>query len=179
MPFDLHPTLIQLFFIFFGIAFLRNTIIYWVARAIAKQATKKITPKSKFMQRMQVFMSGDNANKGVAMIHRWGPLAVVFSFFAPGTKTIVNTGAGLTQMRYAFYLPALIVGCSIHGIIYATIGWAAWVGMLKVAAGSPWGITALIVIIMGLGTAVIMHARKERLAGHKAALEQDPNEFDI
>lgn len=162
MPFNLDPTLVRLFFIFFGIAFLRNTIIYWVARTIAKQASKKIQPSSKFMQRMQVFMSGDNANKGVALIHRWGPLAVVFSFFAPGTKTICNTGAGLTQMRYPIYLPALIIGCSIHGVIYATIGWAAWVGMLKVAAGSPWGISAFIVIIMGLASATIWHARKAR-----------------
>lgn len=162
MPFDLDPTLIRLFVIFFGIAFIRNTVIYWVARAIAKQATKKIKPTGKFMARMQIFMSGDNANKGVALIHRWGPLAVIFSFFAPGTKTVVNTGAGLTQMKYPIYLPALIIGCSIHGIIYATIGWAAWVGMLKVAAGSPWGISMLIVLGMGLATAVIMLVRKQR-----------------
>lgn len=179
MTFD--PAFIRLFFVFFGIAFLRNTVIYWTARILATKASKKIAPTGKFMKRMQVFMSGDKGHRGVAAIHRWGPLAVVASFLAPGTKTVINIGAGLTRMRYVIYLPALILGCAIHGTIYATIGWAAWVTMLKVAAGSPWGISAIIVVGMGLVTAVIILVRKVRRANNPPLEEPDPlhNGFEI
>lgn len=181
MSFTFDPAFIRLFIVFFGIAFLRNTVIYWTARILATKAANKIAPTGKFMKRMQVFMSGDAGDRGVAAIHKWGPLAVVASFLAPGTKTVVNIGAGLTRMRYPIYLPALILGCAIHGTIYATIGWAAWVALLKVAAGSPWGISALIVIGMGLATAVVVLLRKVRRADQPPLEEPEPthNGFEI
>ena len=93
---------------------------------------------------------------GVAAIHRWGVAIVPASYLLPGTKTVVNTAAGVTRMPFARYLPAMILGCAAHGVIYATIGWAAWTSLVAAFAGSPWGLAAL----LALAAIAVVHVRR-------------------
>lgn len=103
---------------------------------------------------------GPSAARGIAAINRWGVLAVPLSFFTIGFKTIVNGAAGLTSMPFRRYLPAMLLGCTIHATIYATVGWAAWEAALAAAAGSPWGIAVLTALLLGSGALVVRSRRR-------------------
>lgn len=154
-----------IFAFFFAVAFTRTLVTYGVARFVAGQTFDRTRPQHPVLVRAQVWSQSRAAQRGVALVHRWGVLAVPLSFCAVGTKTIVNAAAGLTRMPFFVrYLPALVVGCLVHATIYATVGWAAWTAALAAGTGSGWGVLAL-VVLLGLvlvGLAVLL--RRRRLA---------------
>ncbi|MBI9114352.1 DedA family protein [Sanguibacter suaedae] len=134
-----------LFAFFFAVVFSRTQATYWIARLVARQALTRVSPdaasppaarRDRWAARARRWMSGDTADRGVRILTRWGILAVPLSFFTVGLKTVVNGAAGLTQMPFRHYLPAMLLGCVAHATIYATVGWAAWQAALATAAGS-------------------------------------------
>lgn len=142
--------LLGLFLFFFGIVFFRTQATYWLARYVSHLSTNKLEVKNARLRKITDWVRVSGEGQGMRAIDKWGVLAVFFSFFMTGTKTVVNAAAGLTQMRFLVYIGPMIAGCIAHGIIYATIGWAAWITALKAAAGSPW-IAAGILLVVAAG----------------------------
>lgn len=146
-----------IFAFFFAVVFLRTLATYTIARVVATQTLERRRPRSTLLLRVQAWSLTPSAQRGTALVNRWGVLAVPASFCAFGTKTVVNAAAGLTRMPFlSRYLPALVVGCLVHATIYATVGWAAWTAALAGATGSPWGLLAvgalvLLAVVAGLG----------------------------
>src|SRR5690606_22506812 len=131
---------------------------YWIARSITTRALTQTADRPTRFPRFRSWIEGGGTDRGVAAIHRWGVAIVPASYLLPGTKTVVNTAAGVTRMPFARYLPAMILGCAAHGVIYATIGWAAWTSLVAAFAGSPWGLAAL----LALAAIAVMHVVRRR-----------------
>ena len=162
---------VAIFAFFFTIVFLRTQATYWLARLVAVQTVTRTPARSRALARAQAWSRGPAAVRGAAALNRWGVLAVPLSFFTVGFKTVVNAAAGLAQMPVRRYLPAMLVGCILHSTIYATVGWAAWEAALAAAAGSPWGIAALVGLLLAAGVAA-WRARRRRAV---TALRRPPS----
>lgn len=162
---------VAIFCFFFAIVFFRTQATYWLARLVTARTLGRTAPKNRVLARAHTWAQSPSAARGVAAINRWGVLAVPLSFFTVGFKTVVNAAAGLTQMPFRRYLPAMLVGCVIHSTIYATVGWAAWQAALAAAAGSPWGVAALVALVLAIGVAVWWTRRRRAVT----ALRQPPS----
>lgn len=161
---DAHTSPFWVLFVTFGsIAFIRNQAFYWIARSITTRALTQTADRPTRFPRFRSWIEGGGTDRGVAAIHRWGVAIVPASYLLPGTKTVVNTAAGVTRMPFARYLPAMILGCAAHGVIYATIGWAAWTSLVAAFAGSPWGLAALLALA-GIAVAHVVRRRARRRA---------------
>lgn len=146
---------LAIFCFFFVIAGVRTQATYWIARLVVAQTVGRPAPKGRALARAQAWAQSPSAARGIAALNRWGFLAIPLSFFTVGFKTVVNAAAGLTQMPFRHYLPAMLLGCTIHATIYATVGWAAWEATLAAAAGSPWGVAALVALLVTAAVAVV------------------------
>lgn len=155
---------IAIFAFFFAVVFARTQATYWLARIVATQAIDRIQPRNKVMARAKAWSTSESAERGIATLNAWGIVAVPLSFCAFGTKTVINGAAGLTRMPYGRYLPAMVVGCLIHATIYATIGWAAWSAALSAAAGSPWGVAAIVLAVIAAALTVVAIRRRRSRA---------------
>lgn len=162
-----------LFAVFFGIAALRTQVTYWLARVATNQLLNRSKPSGRIMTRVHAWLSGGSADRGVAAINRWGVLMVPASFLMVGSKTIINAAAGVTRMSFAKYLPAMIIGCSLHATIYATVGWAAWTSALAAAAGSPWALAGVVGLVVLLFVAVL-YRRRRRTSAQSTAAAAEP-----
>ena len=162
---------VAIFCFFFAIVFVRTQATYWLARLVVVQTVGRTAPRNRVLARAHTWSQSPAAARGIAALNRWGVLAVPLSFFTVGFKTVVNAAAGLTQMPVRRYLPAMLVGCVIHATIYATVGWAAWEAALAAAAGSPWGVAALVALLLAVGAGV-WWARRRRAV---TALRRSPS----
>lgn len=157
-----------LFLFFFCVVFFRTQVTYWLARYVSYLSVNKLEVKNARLRKVTDWIRVSGEGKGVRAIDKWGVLAVFFSFFMTGTKTVVNAGAGLAQMRFIVYIGPMIAGCIAHGVIYATIGWAAWMTALRAAAGSPWIAAALLLVVAALLCWWGRRRRRARIAREQA-----------
>ena len=158
-PGDSAP-FVELFVFFLTIVFVRTQITYWLARAVANQTMKRTHDPHSLLTRSTRWMHGPRTTHGMVTVRRWGPLAVFLSFFATGTKTILNAAAGLIRMPFGIYLPAMVLGCIAHSLIYSLVGWAAWVAAVQAAAGSPLGLALFILALITIIAVIIMKRRR-------------------
>jgi membrane protein DedA with SNARE-associated domain len=151
---------VAIFCFFFAVVTVRTQATYWLARLVVTQAVGRPDRTHPALVRARAWAHSPSAARGVAALNRWGVVAVPLSFFTVGLKTIVNGAAGLIQMPFRRYLPAMLLGCLAHATIYATVGWAAWEAAVAAAAGSPWGIAALALLLVGAVTLVVAARRR-------------------
>ena len=168
-----------LYAFFFAIAFVRTQATYWIARLVTTWTLDRTRPVKPWVARVHAWLSGRSAVRGIETVRRWGVLAVPVSFLATGTKTVVNAAAGVVRMPFGRYLAAMTLGCAVHATIYATVGWAVWTAAFAAATGSPWGVAALVLLVVAVvvGTIVMVRRRAARgslsLAGATAPLDGD------
>lgn len=136
----------------FCIVLLRAQGTYWLGRAVAAGATSRPSVRR--------FAEGPSAVRAIALLHRWGPIAVTLSFFTVGMQTVINAAAGLVRMPWLRYTLFMIPGCIAWAFIYATIGLAAFLAVVSAAAGSPWGIAATAGILAAIVLAVVVWRRR-------------------
>lgn len=149
----------------FVIVFLRAQGTYWLGRGIAAGSIR-----SPLGRRLGARLSGPGLGRAVALLHRWGPIAVTLSFFTVGVQTMVNGAAGLTRMPFLRYTIAMIPGCVAWAFIYATVGLTAFYAAVSAAAGSPWALLAVVGAAAGAVWAVRRRrAARRAMAGSDAA----------
>lgn len=139
----------------FVIVLLRAQGTYWLGRGIAAG-----TVRSPLGRRLGARLSGPGFGRAVALLHRWGPVAVTLSFFTVGVQTMINGAAGLTRMPYLRYTLAMIPGCVAWAFIYATVGLTAFYAAVTAAAGSPWALLA----VAGVAAGAVWAVRRRRRA---------------
>lgn len=130
-------------FLFFG-AMARGQIIYWAARVVTEQSLRRARPHSGWGARMADWLEGGRVDAGVGTVHKWGLAAISFCYLTVGFQTLVLAGAGVLRMNAWAFLGAQVPGSLAWAAIYSTIGWAVWEAALVAAAGSPWGLLALL-----------------------------------
>lgn len=137
----------------FAIVLCRAQGTYWIGRAIAAGVTTRPWARR--------LVSGETAERGIALLHRWGPFAVTLSFLTVGAQTVINAAAGLVRMPWVRYTLFMVPGCLAWAFLYATIGLAAFLALAAAAAGSPLGV-AVIVVAAALVAFLVWRTRRRR-----------------
>lgn len=132
-----------------AIIFARSQATYWIARLAVTGAGRH--PVGRRL--------GARMSRARDLLNRYGPPVVTASFLTIGFKTAMNAAAGASRMRWFVYTLAMLPGCLLYGLVYATIGLAA----LWSALSSPWGAAAVAVVLAAVvGFFVWQHHRETR-----------------
>jgi membrane protein DedA with SNARE-associated domain len=102
------------------------------------------------------------ARRGVALVHRWGPLAVTAAYLTVGVQTAVFVAAGLVRMPYVRFVAASIPGSVAWALVWGTVGLGAVWAAVRLAAASPWALAAALVV--AVTAAVVLVVRRRRRA---------------
>ncbi|AQP44591.1 DedA family protein [Tessaracoccus flavus] len=131
----------------FFIVMARANATYWLGRGITRGAERT---------RVRRLLESRHYATATRWLNRWGPPAVSVSFLTIGIQTMVNLAAGVTRMPLRRYLPAVTVGCIMWAFIYATIGFAGFVGIQRLWATSPATVLVLgAVLVAGVTWSVL------------------------
>ncbi len=135
----------------FVVVMLRAGATYAIGRAaqegIRRSRLSRIMSKPRFGRMQQV-------------VARWGAPVVTASFLTVGIQTLVNLAAGVMRMPLRRYIPALIVGAILWAFLYATVGFATFVGWRRVYEMSPTAaIVTLVVLLAGLAGYIVWQVR--------------------
>jgi membrane protein DedA with SNARE-associated domain len=136
----------------FAVAFLRANATYWIGRGVFGGVAR-----TRFSRHVQ----GPTMQRAERFMARWGVFAVPLSFLTIGIQTAVNLTAGVTRVPLVRYLPAVTVGALIWGVLYATVGLAAFYAAAALAVRSPWAAAAVVALIGG-GAAWVLWRRSHR-----------------
>ncbi len=131
----------------FLLAMARANITYWIGRGVVAGVSHS---------RFERFLEGPIYLRARRFVARWGILAVPLSFLTVGIQTAVNASAGMSRMPLARYLPAVVVGCLLWALIYATVGMAVVYAALAVG----WQWIVLAVALLAVGTVLWIRYRR-------------------
>lgn len=132
---------------FWAVGVIRTSIIYSLGRLAA--AGGRHSQKIARLMRHPVYVQARS------FVNRWGVLAVPACFFTVGFQTAVIITTGFTQMPLLRWIPAMLLGTLIWGIIYGTVGMAVVWAWLE----NP--ITALALIAL-LGAIIVFYRLNQR-----------------
>ena len=147
------PFLVTFVFFFCG-AMIRANSTYWIGRGLAA---------GMMHTRFQRLLNGPIYHRAQALLARWGVLAVPLSFLTVGVQSAVNASAGIARMPLRRYIPAVIVGCLLWALIYATVGMTvvyAWI-----ALDWQWLLLGAVVIGLLAWLNIRRHKRASRVVG--------------
>ncbi len=134
-----------------AIVFARSQATYWIARGAVAGAGSL---------RWGRWLKGPKAERASDLLRRYGPPIVTLSYFTIGFKSVMNAVAGASRMRWWVFTLAMLPGCALYGVIYATVGLAA----IWAAITSPWGFGALLLVLAALGAFWWCTARRRAAA---------------
>ena len=150
----------------FGIVMVRSHLTYWAGRGVERGARlegeRRHRPGwwQRVVDRTGRLAATPSARRGVALVHRWGWIAVTLAYVTVGIQTAVFAGAGMLRMPYLRFTLASVPGAVMWAIIWGTVGIGAVWGALSLAAGSPWGVAALAVVALAVVRAVMIGRRR-------------------
>lgn len=122
--------------------------------------------------RAQRLLHTPAAQRGLALVHRWGPLGVTAAYLTVGVQTAVFVGSGLLRMPYLRFTVASIPGSIAWALVWGTVGLGVVWGAVRLAATSPWGFAAVVVLVAGVVVAVVL--RRARAAAAVATEPEAP-----
>lgn len=141
-------------------AMIRSTATYVLGRGVAAGAEHTA---------LRRYLAGPVYLRAMRFIDRWGPWAIPFCFLTVGIQTAVIGTAGVTRMRWRRFLPAMLLGSLIWGIVYGTVGMAVVWAVLTTALASPWALLALVVVLAAVVVLVLWRTGRLGGARRKAA----------
>ncbi len=147
----------------FVIVLLRAQGTYWIGRGVTAGALR-----TRFADKL----AGPRTTKAIALLNRYGPPVVTVSFLTIGFQTVANAAAGLIRMPWVRYTIAMVIGCLMWALIYATVGFAAFDAAMALAAHSPWLLAGVVVLPVVIVVAVVV-ARRRRSAAPPDSMPQD------
>lgn len=109
--------------------------------------------------RAQRLLRTPAARRGLALVHRWGPLGVVAAYVTVGVQTAVFVGAGLLRMPYLRFTAASIPGSLAWAAIWGTVGLGVVWGAVGLAATSPWALAGVVVLVAAAAAVVVRRRR--------------------
>lgn len=133
---------------FWSLAIIRSTTTYALGRGIAAGAQHTT---------LRRYLSGPVYLRAMRFVDRWGPWAVPFCFMTVGIQTAVIGTAGITRMRWRRFIPAMLLGSLIWGVIYGTVGMAVVWAVITTALASPWAAVALVLALAGVVVLILWH----------------------
>jgi membrane protein DedA with SNARE-associated domain len=122
---------------FWAGAVVRTTTIFALGRAAA-------TGGSRRSDRVRELMDTAVYRRAQRLVHRGGVLAVPACFLTVGLQTAVILTTAVTDMPLRRWIPAMLVGTLIWGVIYGTVGMAVVWAWLE----QPWVVAPLVVAVL-------------------------------
>lgn len=147
--------------ILFCIVMLRAGGTYALGRAVAAGTARS---------RWQRLLETRTYRVATTWLHRWGPLAVSFSFLTIGVQTMINLGAGVIRMPLRRYIPALVLGSLMWAVMYGTVGFIGFVAIARLWTFSP----ALTIAVGVLAVAAVVLVLWRRPAKNPPAPLEQP-----
>lgn len=133
-----------------AVAMGRGQATYWVARLVTEQALRRVKPAQGWQARVHAWLQGEQIAHGRRSIERWGLVVVPLCYLTVGFQTVVLAAAGVLRITWLRFTLAQVPGALAWGLIYTTIGFAAWEAVLLAAAGSPWALAGLVALVLVL-----------------------------
>jgi membrane protein DedA with SNARE-associated domain len=156
----------------FVIVLARSHLSYWLGRGAlggaerladrAPDDTADVPTRAR--ARVLRLMRTPAAQRGLAMVHRFGPLAVTLAYLTVGVQTAVFVGSGLLRMPYLRFAVASLPGAVAWALIWGTVGLGAVWAAVRLATASPWGLAAVLLLLAGLITWLTLRRRTRRAA---------------
>lgn len=152
--------------VLFAIVLARSHLTYWAGRAVVRGAQygqEKIAGPAWWratVLRIGAFASSSPARRGMALLHRWGPVAVTLAYLTVGVQTAVFAGSGLIRMPYPRFTLASLPGAAAWAVIWATVGLGAVWAALALAARSPWALAGVLVALAAVVAALVLRSRR-------------------
>ncbi|WP_169165006.1 DedA family protein [Cellulomonas taurus] len=164
----------------FVIVLARSHLLYWLGRGVFSGAgrladrvdhpTVQPTDQPPQPGRLHVLrahsqrlMTTPTARRALALIHRWGPLAVTFAYVTVGIQTAIFVGSGLVRMPYPRFVVASIPGSIAWAFIWGTVGLGAVWAAAQLALASPWALVGVLVLLVA-AVAGVVTVRRRRAA---------------
>lgn len=151
--FGLDPAFIAAAGTLWMIGFLRTQGTYWIGRG-AEYGYRKTRKRRE----------GPTYQRARTLVERWGAWAVFLCYLTVGLQTAVIMTAGVMRMPLLRFLLASLAGTFYWSIIYSTVGIAVIQAAVLAAAGSPWGIAALVLLAL-LIVMLVVRRRRRRTKG--------------
>ncbi|MEX5260710.1 DedA family protein [Kocuria sp. CPCC 205263] len=140
---------------FWAGAVVRTTTIFALGRAAATRGSRR-------SDRVRELMDTAVYRRAQRLVHRWGVLAVPACFLTVGLQTAVILTTAVTGMPLRRWMPAMLVGTLIWGVIYGTVGMAVVWAWLE----QPWVVAPVVVVglllLLGHRIRARRRARRER-----------------
>lgn len=136
--------------LFFGIAVLRSSLVYALGRLASAGGRR--------LDRVRRSFDSPAFRRAERFVNRWGVLAVPFCFLTIGFQTAVITTTGLTRMPLTRWVPAILLGAAMWGVVYGTVGMAVVWAWLR----TPWLLAAVAAVVALVFTAVRIVPRVRR-----------------
>jgi len=145
-----------------AIAMARGQATYWIARLVTEQALRRVRPAEGWQARVHAWLQGEGIAHGRRSIERWGLVVVPLCYLTVGFQTVVLAAAGVLRITWLRFSLAQLPGALAWGLIYTTIGFAAWEAILLAAAGSPWALAGLIALLVVLAATLVSRRARAR-----------------
>ncbi len=181
----------------FVVVMARSHLFYWVGRGVtsgaarladrvpgaegdAADADDATTARGGVARaHVQRLMRTPTARRGLGLVHRFGPFAVVLAYLTVGVQTAVFVGSGLVRMPYPRFLAASVPGSVAWAFVWGTVGLGAVWAAVRIATASPWGLAAVLVVLAALLTWAVLRRRSRAArtaAGGEPAADAAPAE---
>lgn len=122
---------------FWAVAIVRTTVVFSLGRAAT-------TTGSRRSDRVRGFMGTAVYRRAQRLVNRWGVLAVPACFLTVGLQTAVILTTAVTGMPLRRWIPAMLVGTLIWGVVYGTVGMAVVWAWLE----QPWAVAPVVVVVL-------------------------------
>lgn len=146
---------------FWAVAIIRTSAVYAVGRGALGGARR--------LHRIRRLMQTPLYRRAEGAVHRWGVLAVPVCFLTVGLQTVVILATAVTGMPLRRWIPAMLAGTLLWGVIYGTVGMAVVWAWLE----QPWAVAAVVLGVLLALLAYRLPARRRlrrRADGRSPAL---------
>ncbi|GAA1352661.1 hypothetical protein [Falsarthrobacter nasiphocae] len=115
---------------FWALGIVRSSAVYALGRLASAGGTRS--------ERLRAAFDTPAYRRAETFVNRWGAFAVPVCYLTIGFQTAVIVTTGFTRMPLTRWIPAMLLGTCLWGVIYGTVGMAviwAWLSSPWVAAG--------------------------------------------
>ena len=137
---------------FWAVGIVRTSAVFALGRAAAAGGRR--------IGGVRHVMSGPVYRRAERLVHRWGVLAVPACFLTVGLQTAVILTTAVTGMPLRRWIPAMLVGTFIWGVVYGTVGMAVVWAWLE----QPWVVAPVVagLLLVLTGRTVLVRRRAAR-----------------
>ena len=140
---------------------LRSTATYGIGRFVHYLVERSQQPKDGWQRKAWNWAHADSTVRAQNQLRSKGLILIPFAFVTVGVQSLIMVAAGVIGVSLPRFIVAAFPGWLAWAAIYSTIGFAVWKAVLGAAAGSPWGIAVLTMVVCAIVAAIIM-ARHRR-----------------